>query len=168
MVWSCFKNKSNYLSCYGKSPLPQGQQNPSIIEQQQLWCSAWLTKALAIEILPWRCLHSREPCASWQVLSGTIAPQDAFVHLCRVFPCSGNTFHLCSLRLLGIKNKIPHAIFSQVPRFFFVWTLFLWSLHELDFKLISLNVPRNYDSLTHNALRGCIILGIQLTFKTQT
>lgn len=52
MIWSCFKNKSNYLFYYGKSPLPQGCHNPSIIEQQQLWCSAWMIKALAIEILP--------------------------------------------------------------------------------------------------------------------
>lgn len=141
MLWSCFKSKSNYLSCYGKSPLPQGRQNSSIIEQQQLWCSAWLTKALAVGILPPRCLQPREPCSSWQTLSGAIAPQAAFV---QGVSCSGNNFHLCILRLFGRRKekKIPHPISSQVPRFF-VWTLFLWSLHELDFKLISLRVPRN-------------------------
>lgn len=141
MVWSCLKSKSNYLSCYGKSPLPQGCQNSSIIEQQQLWCSAWLTKALAVEILPRWCLHSREPCTIWQILSGAIAPQAAFAG-CFLAAAILSIYVSSDFWENKKKKKFPTQ-FPHKCQDFFVCMLFLWSLRELEFKLISLSVPRN-------------------------
>lgn len=110
------KVKSNYLSCYGKSPLPQGCQNSSIIEEQQLWCSAWLTKALAIEILPRWCLHSGSPAPADKSCQQRLHPG---THLCRVMYCSGNAFHLCILRLLGGKIKKFPTLFPHKCQDFF-------------------------------------------------
>lgn len=147
MVWSRFKSKSNYLSCYGKSPLPQGCQNSSIMGEQQLWCSAWLTKALAAETLPGWCLHSREPCTSWQILSGA--------------NCTPGWISGCFLAvaLLSIyassdfwekkKKKFPTQFPHRCQDFFVLFCLNPFSLKPAwtDSKLISLSVPRNVMTL---------------------
>lgn len=141
MIWSCFKNKSNYLFYYGKSPLPQGCHNPSIIEQQQLWCSAWMTKALAIEILPAMVsayqgvLHqltsfSRSYCTSGISGSNVLGVSWQWQYLPFMYP---NTF---KKRIKKKKKKNTDTlllIFLQEPRSF-VWMLFLWSLPEFYFK----------------------------------
>lgn len=59
------------------------------------------------------------------------------------------------------KKKSPPSFLTSAEIFWL--NAFPLKLHHLDFKLISLTVPRNMMTLMYNALRGCIILGIQLS-----